>query len=195
MDGMDGNERIQWALDFAYADLTMARSEDWKRLRADATRFLRGEGPFTPGHGEAGGIWYPDAPKAEAIKPDELKELQRQVKELLSVFQARQDLRKNLHDQRRRAVPAGGKWRLQPFASDRDDFMLELRTKDWIEAFLLMLMNLIKSKDTGGIRPCPIDGVLFARVRRQEYCSRRCANLASKRAHRTRLKLKKEEMA
>lgn len=93
------------------------------------------------------------------------------------------------------SVEAGARWTLTSVWGGKldgsRDFSMQIWMREpakWKNAFLLILMNLIMSHDTARVRVCPICGKLFARVRRQEYCSRRCANIASKRAYRARKK-------
>ena len=187
---MDGNERIQWALDFANADLTMASERDWVRLRSDAREFVNASGEHSPGLTETGGIIFMPIPKGDAFTAASIKKLQEEVVRLFSAFGFRQELAKT-HSAMGRGtdrVVAGGQWHLYVMGGERDDFALQLTDTDWTQAFLLILMNLLCDKDTARVRKCPICGTMFARVRRQEYCSRRCANIASKKAYRARVK-------
>ena len=62
-----------------------------------------------------------------------------------------------------------------------------LATGDTRDVALLMAVMLLVRSDRASIAICPEDERLFVKVRRQQFCSRRCVNRANVRAYRQRM--------
>ena len=185
---MDTERLIRFAVDFAEMNLGKLRAGDRLNLFEDFERFFQGAWNAP----EAAGFlpWF--SKEQEPLSADDIRSLQRETKELLTaavLFRTGQPLprarkKKSLG---MLDVQFRGAFRLMP--GSRSVFLVGNGT----EVFLSLVLLLTHKAEKLQIGVCPEDGRLFYRVRRQVFCSRRCAQNATKRAWRQRQNQKQKK--
>lgn len=192
-------DRLEFAIRFAQLDLTNIRPGNLLNLRDDLEAF-HGYGPTaTTGASlsDLGGIMAApiSSPLPSEFTEDDFKKLQAEVKELLLQLAVGNSASKS-HE------PPGAGWAvMSTFPVSARYSVLPLhssgQTGSWITAqgdtrdvTLLRLFHLLSNNGSAPLRLCPEPecGRLFYRVRRQEYCSKKCVNRANKRAARAKEK-------
>jgi hypothetical protein len=185
---------LRFAIDFASMALNQLREGDWLNLIEDVTRFatLRGR-PKAEAVEDAQvfgvAAWpLPGRSITVTFNRNTIRTLQEDVNQLLHFSLAIQ-----AHDD---ASQRGEEAEPPEDTPPEIHFMPLLfwpkgATQDAVlfahgdvrDLFLLRLVFLLQ-KDASHIRRCPECGVIFYRVRKQAYCSRRCTNRANMRAWR-----------
>jgi uncharacterized C2H2 Zn-finger protein len=185
---------LRFAVGFATMKLDQLREGDWLNLREDLTRFatLRGR-PKEEADEDAQvfgvAAWpLPGHTITVTFNHDTIRALQEDVHHFLHYsleIQAYDDALQRGEDIKPpartlpeiRVIP----WLDWPKGPTQDAALFV--HGDLRDLFLLRLVFLLQ-RDASHIRRCPECGSIFYRVRKQEYCTRRCTNRANMRAWR-----------
>jgi hypothetical protein len=194
---------LRFAIEFVNRDLNQLREGDWLNLREDVLHFARLFGrPMQETAADAkvfGVAAWPLPGSSITVKLDRaiIRTLQAEVYNLLHYSFDRRAYDDALQRGEDAKPPAGPPPKIQftpqldwPEGSTQDAVLFasgELR-----DLFLLRLVFLLQ-KDASHVRSCPECKTIFYRVRKQEYCSRRCTNRANMREWRKTPKGKARE--
>ena len=176
-------DRLKFAVRFAEADLTLYSDGDWLKLREDFDCYFKPgydpeaypAPPFDPvNFGEC--IPYLTGDEPADVPRSWFVDLQREVRALLRLIAG---------EPRARGLSA---WSITPLfislwkapvGRDEVGWMLMISGAGR-DLFIEILFQLLAREPAHQIRLCPRPecGRMFYRVRRQQYCSRRCVNKA-----------------
>jgi hypothetical protein len=173
---MTGEERLKFVVQFAGMDLDRLRPGDRLNLLDDLGDFLTND------------IVIVDGLPPQKFRAGELRDLQREVKRVLTEMVAKRELPGN-HLPLANFIPLieleDATLGITPLDSlnmpGRNLFRVKLPVRG---AFFLTLGVLLWQEPTHRILQCPECNTIFYRVRNQQYCGRTCVNRANKRAWR-----------
>ena len=189
---MTGNERLQFAVAFAARDLNTLTRGGWMVLRENLQEFVTG-GLTGTDPKDLGGF-VPDAmddipslpdPNAGTlvVSDDTIRTLQREVRATLYALLG------EAPPPGEPALPADPAYwrlaslRLTPMRTGSDTIQVLVRgnTRD---VFRATLMLLLARQPFDKVNRCPECGAIFARVRKQIYCTPKCLNRVNMRTWR-----------
>ena len=191
------DQRIEFLLWFAQIDLDTLRPWGWLKLRDDSQRFLRVD---RVSHGDL----FIEGVLPEHHQSDLIAEglsLEEYPEEAFRALQI--DVKNLLHQLAIGAidgsvtfskyVPVSVNLRLVRVQTGPDNHCVSLGTSGPVrDTFLLMAMLLLTRQPFRPIARCPECGKIFhRRDKRQQFCERRCANLAASKRFQKRKKAKK----
>jgi len=180
---LTAKERLQIIINFARMDLDRLRPGDWLNLREDLQAFIVGvrsdgaQGPTIPTW-DTGGFYVTnidgESPKEMTIEA--FQALQVEVRTLLA------DVFPLPSAEPRVPVHFFSPW-VQPkiFAVGPGYFVGRGTPRD---CTLFVLGHLLQKLPKNSVRHCPECTLPFVRIRKQQYCTRRCTNRANMRAWR-----------
>lgn len=186
--GLTVTDRLQIIIDFARMDLDRLRPGDWLNLREDLTAFVLGEyahGRWSDGDAlrhrgqDTKGlvVSYIEGPWPHEMTAEALKDLQRDVRMALTergTIQGPGGVFEQVH-----LFATWPQVKLASFGSGFAEIQATAR-----DGVLFVLALLLYALPANALRSCPECGTPFVRVRKQQYCSRRCTNRANMRTWR-----------
>ena len=190
---MTGDERLQFAIDLAEANLAWMSDADWESLGERAWEFVHPPSTNNP-ESEVGNVFVETADRDFQFTPEILKRLQPLVKDVLDAVR-RRDPEYARENPEPKYVDVTARWRLLSPKPGKDErsYTWHSIQADPPQAFLVVLLHLLERKDTSRIQTCPECGRLFAKVGRMVFCSRRCANKANQQLRRDREQKRKKK--
>ncbi len=191
---LSAKERLQIIINFARMDLDRLRPGDWLNLREDLQAFVTGvrsdgAGGTTIPTGDTGGfvVMGIDGEPPSAMTIATFQALQAEIRSLLA------DVCPLPSAEPRVPVHLVAPWvQLTIVAIGPGYFMGRGTPRD---CTLFVLGHLLQKLPKNSVRHCPECTLPFVRIRKQQYCTRRCTNRENMRAWRQSGKGKVRESA
>ena len=199
----DATKRLEKAVALTEVSLDELRERELMNLKDDVRNFLWP----SEDRRSTGGVWLTDVPSHESITKKVLSNIITGTWRLLgdTVLDRDEQRRKQRLDKQRllkRDYGTGApiqkpiefrSLHLRLIADHDGNCYEELVSAETIEGcFLYVLHHLLIQEGLAKILSCPVCTTQFVRRRRQKQCSRRCTNIANKRAYFERKRLKEE---
>jgi hypothetical protein len=191
-------ERVQFALQFAQMNLDTLSRGQGLTLREDLEDFLRcrpgKQYRCDPGDVIAAPLAMLTPPLPQEYPKDALRQLQQETHAIFSrLVDSRNAWAKDISQG---WVSISGEYYLNSFPDvgkrSSNHLLMKGTTRD---VFLKILIDLLKYEPTDRILRCPECRTIFYRIRKQQYCSRRCTNRANVRQWRQDEAVKEREQA
>jgi hypothetical protein len=172
-------ERVKFAIQFIQLDFDRLRPGDWLNLREDLMNFLFPEGALAQMH-----IYPPDLPEEHSVAAIQL--LRQDVTAILdAVVMCGEDFPPDKYEDGPvpRLVSPSPQLSVRPtfvlFPEQRPGQLILTWLGPFRDAFLMQLITSLIQLPLDTLRRCPECGMIFFRVRKQEYCKRQCVHRAN----------------
>jgi endogenous inhibitor of DNA gyrase (YacG/DUF329 family) len=175
MGSSRARERIGLAVKFAQRDLSELTETDLQQLRGDLNEII-GSGTKFVFTGNASLSPQLGSPSPSQFTAEDFRSLQREIRGILGNFTQAGSGNLAVTE-----IKAGYTIVNADFAGFPDRSFVQVRGSGR-DLALLALLTLLSLASVPYVLRCPECGTIFVRVRRQKYCSRRCASNANFRA-------------